>query len=1213
MSQKLDNGPRESLGGSDAEFDSIVQNSLSGNSPTAQGGGHGVRRSRQAGRHALSGSKARRRDPMRPRNVPMAGGSSAAPSLADMANMNDDGSDRLLDSNDLQSPNTDEPKDLTPKTIDPTANDAGVDPYDTIGSQYNEQLDPSQSAITTGSDDEVNEQSIARQEGRGGGDGSYAPEKTQAEQDRFGNDSAKDDTLGRGFNPTAAAKGALTKATPAGRFYAAIQGLAKGKNGKRNAGITGALVTGALIIIGFANFGGAFAIQDLRSRLLGLGNAQVNFSRNYQRRGSIHKMMQKIKNGENFKKNFDSDMLVEKLRNEGFIVELGELDEAGKRPLLRFGYESEKLGTTKYIDVDQPLYHKTNKAFYKGSFGNEMGRAYDRATSTEITLHKGVAGMGLFSKMGTKLKNWLDTKKRPDTADTDSKKFSYDLITSDQDTNIDGARYSGPTIDTEDKTDLDGSGKPDALEFQETVNTGLTDEAKKLLQEAQEDPAVLEEVAKAGEYADELAKASSTSMKSGFAEGLDALRKESLDIATKIGGERGVKLAGNIGSAAIRAFDLTDWYNRACRVSGTINFIVNVQSTLFAFELGRFAVKFFVLADNNRMGLLSTEGVSLMMKYLTFKSATSAMTYAQSAGLRWRTGDKTAMVSNTNIARLSGSRAPTGFIGDAKTFFNNATSAGACRITNNGLVQVGAIVAGGVAAFFSGGTITIGQVAASIGLAVLEEAIFLIGEPLLMKVGMRLAVTGLEKDGLFAGEALAAGVGSYFAMNAGVNGLRLMTKPKAALLERQVLANARDAAAEQSLFERYLDIDNNESLLARTAASLPIGFSNSANAFSQRFVSSLGAVSAMPFGSMAFGTGGKVYAAENSQCNDPQVLKYNVEVDPFCNPIVASAADLDLTETENLLKRAGYITEDGTPVDREINGENFTKYIQNCHNGRPGTLYQAEIDKNGTEEETNSDCIENGEPVAGETVTEREAYAYLNEDIEEPTSLFAFMKPKKAYAQTDEAVGQGLVGIRDRFATWYAYTVDERSTVDDINNDFEQIGAGGLPTQQGPTGTTNGPANIVYGDTTEIQCKAGQDLGVHDGYSGGQLYKIRLCAIGQNIQVNSQISQQIDQMLKDALNPELGGGANLDMTFVADSFRSMEDQEYFWAKYQNGTGNLAAQPGYSNHQMGLALDLRCNGGIFEGSPCFAWMQANGASYGMFNLPSEPWHWSVSGN
>ena len=52
------------------------------------------------------------------------------------------------------------------------------------------------------------------------------------------------------------------------------------------------------------------------------------------------------------------------------------------------------------------------------------------------------------------------------------------------------------------------------------------------------------------------------------------------------------------------------------------------------------------------------------------------------------------------------------------------------------------------------------------------------------------------------------------------------------------------------------------------------------------------------------------------------------------------------------------------------------------------------------------------------------------------------------------------------------------------------------------------------------------------------------------------------------------------------------------------------------HERGLAIDFTCNGGGVIGSrssPCFQWLAGNASSYGFYNLPSEPWHWSTNGN
>lgn len=57
-----------------------------------------------------------------------------------------------------------------------------------------------------------------------------------------------------------------------------------------------------------------------------------------------------------------------------------------------------------------------------------------------------------------------------------------------------------------------------------------------------------------------------------------------------------------------------------------------------------------------------------------------------------------------------------------------------------------------------------------------------------------------------------------------------------------------------------------------------------------------------------------------------------------------------------------------------------------------------------------------------------------------------------------------------------------------------------------------------------------------------------------------------------------------------------------------------ARPGTSMHERGLAIDFTQGGRtLTRSSSGYAWMRANAAGYGFYNLPSEAWHWSTNGN
>jgi D-alanyl-D-alanine carboxypeptidase len=57
-----------------------------------------------------------------------------------------------------------------------------------------------------------------------------------------------------------------------------------------------------------------------------------------------------------------------------------------------------------------------------------------------------------------------------------------------------------------------------------------------------------------------------------------------------------------------------------------------------------------------------------------------------------------------------------------------------------------------------------------------------------------------------------------------------------------------------------------------------------------------------------------------------------------------------------------------------------------------------------------------------------------------------------------------------------------------------------------------------------------------------------------------------------------------------------------------------AIPGRSLHEIGLAVDMSSGQKTIKDrtSPAFRWLTAHAIQYGFVNLPSEPWHWSITG-
>jgi len=77
---------------------------------------------------------------------------------------------------------------------------------------------------------------------------------------------------------------------------------------------------------------------------------------------------------------------------------------------------------------------------------------------------------------------------------------------------------------------------------------------------------------------------------------------------------------------------------------------------------------------------------------------------------------------------------------------------------------------------------------------------------------------------------------------------------------------------------------------------------------------------------------------------------------------------------------------------------------------------------------------------------------------------------------------------------------------------------------------------------------------------------------------------------------------------ITSGFRTQAEQQYLYNCYLNkscNSGNLAAKPGYSNHQNGRALDL--------GTGNWTWVANNASRFGFKRtVPSERWHYEFFG-
>jgi LAS superfamily LD-carboxypeptidase LdcB len=120
------------------------------------------------------------------------------------------------------------------------------------------------------------------------------------------------------------------------------------------------------------------------------------------------------------------------------------------------------------------------------------------------------------------------------------------------------------------------------------------------------------------------------------------------------------------------------------------------------------------------------------------------------------------------------------------------------------------------------------------------------------------------------------------------------------------------------------------------------------------------------------------------------------------------------------------------------------------------------------------------------------------------------------------------------------------------------------------------------------------------------------------IQVDQSIAANLAALLSAAAAAGIhfgGGGYRDPSAQIAVRKNNCGTSQY--AIYEEPASSChppTARPGTSMHERGLAIDFTIGGStITRGSAGFNWLQANAARFGFYNLPSEPWHWSVNGD
>ncbi len=130
---------------------------------------------------------------------------------------------------------------------------------------------------------------------------------------------------------------------------------------------------------------------------------------------------------------------------------------------------------------------------------------------------------------------------------------------------------------------------------------------------------------------------------------------------------------------------------------------------------------------------------------------------------------------------------------------------------------------------------------------------------------------------------------------------------------------------------------------------------------------------------------------------------------------------------------------------------------------------------------------------------------------------------------------------------------------------------------------------------------------------------------GENHQINKIVYTAFKKMWEEAKNDDI-------YLIINASYRDYESQKKTYDSYKDKKGttyadNVAARPGYSEHQTGLALDIFSKENIstntYKDSETHIWLQNNAYKFGFIErypedkeditgFAAEPWHWRYVG-
>lgn len=252
-------------------------------------------------------------------------------------------------------------------------------------------------------------------------------------------------------------------------------------------------------------------------------------------------------------------------------------------------------------------------------------------------------------------------------------------------------------------------------------------------------------------------------------------------------------------------------------------------------------------------------------------------------------------------------------------------------------------------------------------------------------------------------------------------------------------------------------------------------------------------------------------------------------------------------------------------------------------------------------------------------------------DVDEIDRLATRRAISESHARTDVEVGEELRTTRRRLSRQEARLEDQRDRLGRRESDVAalQTAVGEIRAQRAELLTSLSAARE---EQAEVAIAAQESLGVAMDFVQDQLDALALIGVdgtsglppagfaldGQplcdaaGIIVACRIAREITFMVSAAREDDVvltGGGWRSTAEQIA--LRIAHCGGDIYGASASSCSPPTARPGTSQHEFGLAIDFaNC---AARSTPCFQWLAQYGEAYGLYNLPSEPWHWSTTGN